>query len=234
MKKVLKLLAILAILGFPMAVIGFRLNLFPFSVSGQLIRYTLFLSAGVFLVGMLISFVKRKDTDLAKSARTSAMIALLPLIGIGTQIFVGTSVPRIHNISTDTVNPPKFDKVASLRSESHNSLEYNTEKLASEQSQAYPKVKTLVSDMTLIDAHAKAKSVIESMGLALVNSDTEKGIIEATETTAIWGFKDDMVVRIVEKDGKTIIDLRSVSRIGQSDLGANAKRIEKFLAKFGN
>ena len=72
------------------------------------------------------------------------------------------------------------------------------------------------------------------MGLALVNSDAEKGIIEATETTAIWGFKDDVVVRVVEKDGKTIIDLRSVSRIGQSDLGANAKRIEKFLAKFGN
>ena len=234
MKKVLKLLAIFAVLGFPMAVIGFRLNLFPFSVSGQLIKYTLFLSAAVFLVGILISLVKRIDNDLAKSARTSAMIALLPLIGIGTQIFVGMSVPRIHNISTDTVNPPKFDKVASLRSESHNPLEYNTEELASEQSQAYPKVKTLVSDMTLIDAHAKAKSVIESMGLALVNSDAEKGIIEATETTAIWGFKDDVVVRVVEKDGKTIIDLRSVSRIGQSDLGANAKRIEKFLAKFGN
>ena len=70
------------------------------------------------------------------------------------------------------------------------------------------------------------------MGLELVNSDASQGIIEATETTAIWGFKDDMVVRITTLDGKTAVDVRSVSRIGRSDLGANAKRIEKFLAKF--
>ena len=70
------------------------------------------------------------------------------------------------------------------------------------------------------------------MGLELVNSDQSNGIIEATETTTIWGFKDDLVVRITESDGKTAVDLRSVSRIGMSDLGANARRIEKFLAKF--
>jgi len=230
--KLLKPFAILALLGFPVAVIGFRLNLFPFPTSFQVMQYTVFLSAGVFFLGMVVSFIQRKEVDLAKSARTSAMIALLPLIGLGTQVFTATSVPEIHNISTDTVDPPKFEKVVSLRDESNNPLEYNIAALAEVQSKAYPNVKTLITDLDVVAAHARAKSIIESMGLELVNSDPENGIIEATETTTIWGFKDDLVVRINEKEGMTAVDLRSVSRIGRSDLGANAKRIERFLAKF--
>jgi len=120
----------------------------------------------------------------------------------------------------------------SLRDESNNPLEYNIAALAEVQSKAYPNVKTLITDLDVVAAHARAKSIIESMGLELVNSDPENGIIEATETTTIWGFKDDLVVRINEKEGMTAVDLRSVSRIGRSDLGANAKRIERFLAKF--
>lgn len=232
MIKLLKPLAILALLGFPIAVIGFRLGAFPFSTSFQLLTYTVYLSAAVFLVGMVMSLVKRADVDLAKSARTAALIALLPMIGIGTQVFTAKSVPGIHNISTDVVNPPKFDKVVALRGENTNPLEYNIEKLATIQTEAYPKVKTLITDLSVIDAHARAKTVVESMGLELVNSDASNGIIEATETTTIWGFKDDVVVRITAQGDSTAIDLRSVSRIGMSDLGANAKRIEKFLAKF--
>jgi uncharacterized protein (DUF1499 family) len=232
MIKLLKPLSILALLGFPIAVVGFRLDAFPFPISFQIITYTVYLSAAVFILGMLMSFIKRADSDLAKSARTAAMIALLPLIGLGTQIFTAKSVPSIHNISTDVVNPPKFDKVVALRGENTNPLEYNVEKTASVQTQAYPKVKTLITDLSASDAHARAKAVVESMGLELVNSDASNGIIEATETTTIWGFKDDLVIRIAEQDGKTAVDLRSVSRIGISDLGANAKRIEKFLAKF--
>ncbi len=232
MIKLLKPLAILALLGFPIAVIGFRLGAFPFSTSFQLLTYTVYLSAAVFLVGMVMSLVKRADVDLAKSARTAALIALLPMIGIGTQVFTAKSVPGIHNISTAVVNPTKFDKVVALRGENTNPLEYNIEKLATIQTEAYPKVKTLITDLSVIDAHARAKTVVESMGLELVNSDVSNGIIEATETTTIWGFKDDVVVRIAAQGDSTAIDLRSVSRIGMSDLGANAKRIEKFLAKF--
>jgi uncharacterized protein (DUF1499 family) len=232
MIKLLKLLAALALLGFPIAVVGFRLGAFPFSISFQLLTYTVYLSAAVFVLGMVVGFVMRADRGAAKSARTAAMIALLPLIGLGTQVFTAKSVPGIHNISTDVVNPPAFDKVVALRGEYTNPLEYNIANLASIQTQAYPNVKTLSTELSPIDAHARAKAVVESMGLELVNSDQSNGIIEATETTTIWGFKDDLVVRITENDGKTAVDLRSVSRIGTSDLGANARRIEKFLAKF--
>ncbi|MFT6408847.1 MAG: hypothetical protein ACJAQ6_002269 [Arenicella sp.] len=232
MIKLLKLLAAFTLLGFPIAVVGFRLGAFAFPTSFQILTYTVYLSAAVFIVGMVMSFIKRTDPIMAKSSRTIAMIALLPLIGLGTQMFTAKSVPAIHNISTDVVNPPAFDKVVALRGEKTNPLEYNVADLASVQTEAYPKVKTLITDLSVSEAHARAKSVLESMGLELVNSDQSNGILEATETTTLWGFKDDLVVRIAESNGKTAVDLRSVSRIGMSDLGANAKRIEKFLAKF--
>ncbi len=232
MIKLLKPLAILAALGFPIAVIGYRLSLFPFPTSFQILTYTVYLSLVVFFLSLVMSFVKRSEPVLAKSAGIAAMIALLPLIGLGSQLFSARSVPEIHNISTDTVNPPAFDKVVALRSEYNNPLEYDVTKLAEIQSKAYPNVKTLMTDLSVAEAHAKAETVVKSMGLELVNSDAEAGIIEATETTTIWGFKDDIVVRIAEKGGETAVDLRSVSRIGRSDLGANAKRIEKFLANF--
>lgn len=234
MIKLLKPLAILAILGFPIAVAAYRFDLVGFGTSFNIIKATFFLAAAVFFVGMIASFVKRADGVKAKAALTAATLALIPIIGLGTQIFTARSVPFIHNISTDVVNPPAFDKVVDLRSPDHNPLEYNIEELASVQTAAYPKVKTLVSNLSLPEAHAKAKSVAESLGWELVNSNPAAGIIEATETTKLWGFKDDVVIRITEADGKTAIDLRSVSRIGGSDIGANAKRIEKFLTAFGS
>ncbi len=234
MIKLLKPLAIVAILGFPLAVAGFRLNLFGFGVSAKVIQVTLLLAVAVFFVGMVASFVRRKDRVTAKAALTAATLALIPILALGSQIITARSVPFIHNISTDVENPPAFDKVVALRAPEHNPLEYKAEDLADVQRQAYPNVKTVVVEMPLADAHAKAKSVVESLGWELVNSDSQAGIIEATETTFIWGFKDDVVVRLVEADGTTKVDLRSVSRIGGSDLGANAKRIEKFLSRFAD
>jgi len=232
MIKLLKPLAILTILGFPVAVAGYRLDLFGFGISAKIIQATLLLAVAVFFLGMVASFIKRGDGAKVKAALSAATIALIPILGLGSQIMTARSVPFIHNISTDVVDPPVFDKVVDLRNEKHNSLDYVIEDLAEIQTGAYPKVKTMISDLPIADAHAKAKSIAESLGWELVNSDVDAGIIEATETTLIWGFKDDVVVRLRQVEDKTLVDLRSVSRIGQSDLGANAKRIEKFLTKF--
>lgn len=241
MIKLLKALAVLSLLGFPVAVILFRLELVEFSVSFKIINYTTILAAVVFLLSMVVSFVMRKNSERAKAARMAALIAFVPVIGIGTQAVTAKSVPFIHNISTDTINPPAFDKVVSLRTAQHNPHAYigttvidadSGQTLAQLQHSAYPNVVTLLSDLSKEQAHVKAKSVAESMGWELVNSDVSAGIIEATETTLIWGFKDDVVVRLTNVDGKTAVDLHSVSRIGGSDLGANAKRIETFLKKF--
>ena len=75
--------------------------------------------------------------------------------------------------------------------------------------------------------------VSQALGWDVISEDAFSGIVEATETTTLWGFKDDVVIRIRDHEsGGTAVDLRSVSRVGRSDLGANAKRIERFLQAF--
>jgi uncharacterized protein (DUF1499 family) len=68
------------------------------------------------------------------------------------------------------------------------------------------------------------------MGWELVASDSAAGRIEATATTPWFGFKDDVVVRVRPDGSGSRIDVRSVSRVGKSDVGANAKRIRTYLA----
>jgi len=226
----LKRLSILALLGFPIAVLGTRLGMYDFRVGFTILRYSVFLAAALFLVGMVVSFAQRKSNpDGAKAGRIAAYICLIPLLGIGSQIVTARSVPFIHNITTDMVNPPSFDKIVALRGDSSNPHEYDAEKNSALQLEAYPDLKTLLVEASVQEAHSKALAAVAEMGWELVNEDSVAGIIEATDTTALWAFKDDVVVRVSITDEKTAIDLRSVSRVGQSDLGANAKRIEKFF-----
>ncbi len=231
----LKRLAVIALLGFPVAVAGKRLGLFEFGTSFQIIQYTFLLALVIFFVGTVMSLRNRR-TDKVKAgrARSAAYISLIPILGLGTQIFNARSVPEIHNITTDTTNPPKFNAVVSLRGENSNPLEYNANELAAAQAAAYPEITTYLSDRTPPELFRKSLQVIEELGWVLVSSDSSTGIIEATETTFLWAFKDDVVIRISQQGDQSAVDLTSVSRIGRSDLGANAKRINNFFAALKN
>lgn len=226
----LKRLAVIALLGFPVALAGKRLDLFHFGISFQIMQATLLLALLVFFTSIIVALRNRKTRPHKSSiARAAIYISLIPIIGLGSQIFKITSVPEIHNITTDTVNPPNFNKVPALRGAHSNPHEYNANELASLQVAAYPEVKTYVSDQASSDVFAKALRVVKDLGWVLVSQDTRTGIIEATETTTLWAFKDDVVIRVSQLGDKTAVDLRSVSRIGRSDLGVNAKRIKTFL-----
>jgi uncharacterized protein (DUF1499 family) len=82
----------------------------------------------------------------------------------------------------------------------------------------------------------RARGVLEDMGLEIVGVEEDRGLLEATDTTFWFGFKDDVVVRIrAQEDGSgSHVDVRSVSRVGTSDLGVNARRIGEFLTAFAN
>ena len=67
------------------------------------------------------------------------------------------------------------------------------------------------------------------MGWDLVASDPASGRIEATDTTFWFGFKDDIVIRVAAAPGGSRVDIRSLSRVGVSDVGTNAARIRKYL-----
>jgi len=230
MTKILKALAILSLLGFPLVLLLYHLGLISFGQSFRLLMATAGLAAIVFMVSLLLRIIKRGDTKMVGATQLSMLLSLIPLIGLGMQAKQGKSVPPIHNISTDTVNPPQFDQVIALRGESSNPLPYNAEELAAVQQQAYPEVKTRRLNDAPQAVFDRAVAQVQANGWELVNADAQAMRIEATETTLLWRFKDDVVIRILAAEGGgSTVDMRSVSRIGRSDLGANAKRIERFM-----
>jgi uncharacterized protein (DUF1499 family) len=148
------------------------------------------------------------------------------------QIATARSVPPIHNISTDTADPPSFDVVTGLRGADSNPVDYDAAKLAPLQEAAYPRVKPIISDRTVAESFDRALNVLNGMGLEVVNADRAAGRLEAVATSFWFGFKDDLVVRVRARGAGSVVDLHSVSRVGQSDLGINAKRIEEFIDRF--
>ena len=163
-------------------------------------------------------------------------ISLIPMIAMGPHLLKERSVPAIHDLTTDTQSPPQFEAVVALRKNVPNSLEYeldgSAEKLAKQTLAAYPGLKTLQSDLSVGEALDRAVEVLTNQGIDIVHTDKDSGIVEATATTFWFGFKDDVVVRVRSDGDGSKIDVRSVSRVGQSDIGANAARIMKFLEAF--
>ena len=140
-------------------------------------------------------------------------------------------MPRIHDISTDTVNPPLFVAVLPLRKGAENVASYGGKEIAVLQQKGYPDIKPLELAVPPQVAFARALDTAERMGWAMVASDPAAGRIEATDTTLWYGFKDDIVIRVTPSGSGSRIDVRSVSRVGRSDVGTNAQRIRKYLAK---
>lgn len=161
------------------------------------------------------------------------LLALAVVANMAAWFVRANAVPPIHDITTDPANPPRFVAVVELRGPNANPLDYDAEALAEVTREAYPFVRTLHSALSPAAAFARAEAIVGDFGWELVAADAAAGHIEATASTRLYGFKDDVAIR-VEADGSgSRIDLRSTSRVGQSDLGANAGRIGAFIVAFG-
>ena len=137
-------------------------------------------------------------------------------------------LPPIHDITTDLENPPTFEAVVPLRADAANSLERPPE-LTRQQREGYPDLEPITVPMPREQAFDKALVAAQAAGWQIVTADKSTGRIEATDTTRWFGFKDDIVVRLTAWGAGTRIDVRSVSRIGRGDVGANARRIRRYL-----
>jgi len=143
--------------------------------------------------------------------------------------------PRIHDITTDTENPPQFAAILPLRKDAPNSAQYGGPEVAAQQHEAYPDIRPLALDIPPAQAFRIALNTAHRMNWRVVAAVPADGRIEAVATTRWFGFKDDVVVRITAAgDGGSIVDIRSESRVGISDIGTNARRIRSFLETVAN
>lgn len=143
----------------------------------------------------------------------------------------GGESPRIHDITTDTADPPEFTMALEQRGAGANALEIDPDVILQQQA-AYPDLQTLLSPLTLDEVYDRALQVTKELGWEVYHQDRNTGVIEAVDTTRIMAFKDDVVIRVRSNAQGTLLDLRSVSRVGEGDIGANTKRIRAFLTAF--
>ncbi|MBT3626447.1 MAG: DUF1499 domain-containing protein [Gammaproteobacteria bacterium] len=220
--------------------LGYKFSMVPLQPSLVSLLIAVAGGALVFLVG-LVYLVIAMRSDLGRNRNlvfVSMIMGLVPVGIIGPQMAAAGNVPPIHDITTDTANPPAFVAILPLRENAPNGYEYGVseawpaEKLGATTMEAYPGLKPIESDLSAANAVDRTEATLQGMGLEIVAVDKEAGLVEATATTFWFGFKDDMVVRIVANGEGSKIDLRSMSRVGQSDVGANAARISDFVERF--
>ncbi len=144
------------------------------------------------------------------------------------------SVPAIHDISTDTDNPPAFVAVLDKRAGASNPAEYGGPPIASQQHQAYPDIRPATLPDPPARAFERALEAARGQGWEIVAAVPAEGRIEATDTTRWFGFKDDVVVRVKPEGAGSRVDVRSLSRVGRSDVGKNASRIRAYLQALGS
>ncbi len=212
---------------------GYRLGWWPLPTAFMLLRWPAYIAVGAMIVALVTAILTRPGTarrgfDLALAA---IMIGAGIIAGPLVMMARGNSVPAIHDITTDFEDPPIFVDVLPRRQGAANTTVYGGPNIAALQKQAFPQIVPLELPVAPEIAFARALALANESGWDLVASNPAHGRIEATATTPFFGFKDDIVVRIVKSQTGSRVDMRSVSRIGRGDIGTNARRIEEFLGK---
>ena len=211
--------------------LGARWGAWHFRTGFMLLTWAAYGALAVVVLGLVALVVNRSSNKAIFFALASIILAIF-VAGIPWQMKQrAQQVPPIHDITTDTENPPAFVAILPLRANAANSAEYKGTEVAAQQKKAYPDLQPLTVNAPPDVAFQRALRAARDAGWDIVESRPDQGRIEATDTTLWFGFKDDVVVRVTSQDGASRIDVRSVSRVGKSDVGTNATRIRNYLSK---
>lgn len=206
------------------------------------VTWAFFLGIGALLFGILFGWRARKSISPPPRTRrwVGMLVALIYVGWVGTFLASALTVPAIHDISTDLADPPSFQTLQ-LRADNLDNVpgadDAEMKGLTPQQrwvtvhQKSYGDIRSVRINEPVPTVVAKAERLAKDRGWDIAVSLPEEGRLEATETSAFFRFKDDVVIRVRPTDtGEgSVVDMRSVSRVGVSDLGMNAKRVRSFL-----
>ena len=209
-----------------------RFELWDYRTGFQLMRWAAFAGLAAAALASVMLFLPR--------TRRSGLVLLVALaLGLGAAFVPwyalrqARALPPIHDITTDTERPPQFVAILPLRAAAPNPAAYGGADVARAQIGAYPDLRTRRMGAAPADAFERAQQAARDMGWEVVAADAAAGRLEATDTTFWFGFKDDVVIRVEADGAGSRVDVRSVSRVGVGDVGANARRIRAYLRALG-
>ena len=213
-----------------LAIAGVRVGIFEPLTGFSMLRNSVWAALFLSFLAVLAMVLCRRERNSA-SQRFSVAVLLVSLsysLGWIGFYFDKAALPHINDITTDTNNPPAYINVNFLRRSSENSLTYNQE-WAAIQAKYYPRVQPLFVNQDREQVYQQAVQLVRDLGWDMVAQYPGAGVIEATARTPVFGFRDDVIIRVKAVDGSIRIDMRSSSRVGHGDYGENAARIVNYL-----
>ena len=144
-------------------------------------------------------------------------------------------LPPIHDITTDPIDPPRFEALARLRTgEGVNTAVYAGLYSAEQQRLAYPDIEPLELEVPVQRAYELTRQLVTKRKWLVIDERGPQpprrvGRIEAVARTPIMGFREDVSIRITPDGDDSRVDIRSSSRYFESDLGTNAARVTKLI-----
>ncbi len=224
LNKIGLFLGIVAIVIALVSIIGYRMKWWRQLQAFDIFGWATFVAGVAFLLCIIGAFKARANGRFR--GMSLGILGILLSLPIMTSAFLfqysAKIYPPINDISTDTINPPVFWDVP-------NPTEYPGSKVAKIQKAGYPDLKSLKLSMSPKVVFDKALKIVKDKGWKIAGTDEEDGRIEAVATSLLYGFKDEVVIRITPDSDGVMVDLRSRSRIGRIDRGANERRIRGFL-----
>jgi uncharacterized protein (DUF1499 family) len=183
---------------------------------------------------LLLGFLTARRRGNRADARRAAFGILFVLAVLAMPIVPlirARATPAIHDITTDPDDPPQFVAVLPARAGADNPVVYGGAAVADEQRRAYPDLRPLHLDESPASAFSRALAVARDMGWLIVAADASAGRVEATDRTRVFGFMDDVAIRVRSDGTGSRVDVRSLSRVGRGDMGTNAKRIATYISR---
>jgi len=213
--------------------VGYRFGILPLRVALQILlrwgAYAAIAAAVLSLAGLIVTLIRPRGARRGILLGAASLLVGVVLIGIPGRFRLVPPQPPIHDLTTDTQEPPEYEAVVALRVNAPNSTIYGGKEIASQQRDAYPDLQPLILSVPPPLAFDRALATARERGWDVVAADAAAGRIEATDTTFWFGFKDDVVIRERPADGGSRVDVRSLSRVGRGDAGTNAERIRAYL-----
>ena len=222
----------LSVILMALAGLGSRWGWWYFTTGFALLKwaaYAAIASSFVTVVAALFVHGAYRNRSLALAA--VAVVIALGVVSVPWRMLrAARALPPIHDITTDMSDPPAFVALHDRRPGAINAVEYGGPKVAAEQAAGYPDIAPAILDISPARALERAVSVAHKLDWTVVAVDTTAGRMESSDRTAWFGFTDDQVVRVRPAPTGSRVDIRSLSRVGGSDVGMNARRIRTFLA----
>lgn len=222
----------LAVILMAFAGLGSRWGWWYFTTGFTLLKwaaYAAIAAAIVTVVAALLVIGARRNRSLIIAA--VAVAVAFGIVSVPWRMLrAARALPPIHDITTDTNDPPVFVALHDRRPGALNPVDYGGPAVAAKQQAGYPDIAPVILNVPPAQALERAATVAHQLGWTVVALDTVAGRMESSDRTPWFGFTDDQVVRVKPTPAGSQVDIRSLSRVGGSDVGTNARRIRAFIA----